>query len=155
MSQPEEYGPDKSDLWSSKPQRSTEDVREEAEADFRISFEKMAEDDEPVDNAKRGSTVKRSEPPLRINASKMAGPVRVDNTGRVATGGQGRTYWNVMTEPPAMPGKARSAKFVFEPSWENPYGAVGMLPLAVKKRPDLDDWLGFQEQSVAVWLDGQ
>ena len=88
------YGPDKSSLWSEgKPEPSR-----------RISFEKVVGDAPRVDNAKRGSTnTKRSEPPLRIDTSKMAGPVHVDKTGRVATGGQGRSYWNVMTQPPTVP----------------------------------------------------
>jgi len=92
---------------------------------------------------------KKAEPPLTVHKKTFA---VLD--GRVVSAGQGRTYWNVLCTPPDEDsmGKIRSAKFVFSP-WNSAAGAVGMLPPAVNS-DDLSDWLGWQTESVALWLDG-
>ena len=98
-----------------------------------------------------GARHKRTEPPLRIDKQHTSF-CSLDPACRVARAGQGRTYFNALCQAPIAPGARRTAKFVFSP-FENLRGVVGMLPPGVA-RVDMQDWLGWQRESTAVWLDG-
>ena len=95
---------------------------------------------------------KKGEPPLKLDRRKASFAV-IDRACRVAQGGQGRTYWSAVCHPPVQPGKRRTAKFVFTATSGAMAGAVGMLPPTASKS-DLQDWLGWQVHSAALWLDG-
>lgn len=99
-------------------------------------------------------SVAKNDPPLRINPKRVTFGV-LSESRQLVRAGQGRTYWNAQCETPATPGAVRTAKFVFSPwkAGEAAAGAVGMLPPGVCEE-ELSDWLGFQRESAAVWLDG-
>ena len=95
---------------------------------------------------------RKTEPPLKINKAKKAYAV-LEMAGRIVRGAHGRTYWNGMCFPPVNPGQRRTAKMVFFP-WESAQAAVGMLPPDTSA-DNVQDWLGWQLESVAYWLDGE
>lgn len=95
---------------------------------------------------------KKTEPPLKINKAKTTFAC-LEGQGRIVRAKQGRTYWNGMCFPPAVPGKRRTAKMLWTP-WEAASGAVGMLPPNTTPA-EMQDWLGFQQRSVALWLNGE
>jgi len=102
--------------------------------------------------ARGGKKSRQAELPLQVNPKKVTFAV-LDQHRRVAKAAQGRTYWTAMCNPPLHTnGKLRTAKFAFSP-WQSAAGAVGMLPPNMRE-DDLNDWLGYQLESAAVWLDG-
>jgi hypothetical protein len=73
--------------------------------------------------------------------------------GRVARGCQPKSYWCALGNGSRAAGKARVSQFLWmlKEDGSHQLGAVGMVP---PQKHGLEDWLGWQNESVAVWNDG-